>query len=351
MNSPSDDLERLAPGEAVELYLEGRRDELSDATVEAHDYRLRAFVAWCVENDVDDLRQLDGRDLYRYRIWRRDGGYSDQELRTVTLRGDMQTVRVFLRFCGSIGAVPEELHERVAVPMATGEDVSESTLQPDRAVAILEYLDRYEYASRRHVVLLLLWHTGCRTGELRALDVDDVDLHGDRPEGQGPALKFAHRPGTGTPLKNRQRGERWNAIAPSVAAALEDWMADQRPRVVDEHGREPLVTTDQGRIARSTVRDTLYRVTRPCWRGAGCPHGKDPDTCEWTSYARMSRCPSSRSPHDVRSGRATAYRLDDVPRAIVGDRLDMSDEMLEKHYDRRSARRRAEQRRGYLSDS
>jgi hypothetical protein len=59
--------------------------------------------------------------------------------------------------------------------------------------------------------------------------------------------------------------------------------------------------------------------------------------------------PSSRSPHDVRSGRVTAYRLGDVPRIVVSDRMDASEKILDKHYGCRSERQRAEQRRDHLS--
>lgn len=198
--------------------------------------------------------------------------------------------------------------------------------------------------------MLMLWHTGCRVGELRALDLEDLDLDGDRPNADGPAVHFLHRPETDTPLKNQEKGERWNTVSPFVAAVLEDWIDGPRPDVTDEHGREPLVTTDQGRIARSTMRDAIYRVTRPCWYGKECPHDRDPSTCEATNYKSMSTCPSARSPHDVRSGRVTAYRLADVPRQIVSDRMNAAEPILDKHYDRRSERQKAEQRRDRLPD-
>jgi len=40
-----------------------------------------------------------------------------------------------------------------------------------------------------------------------------------------------------------------------------------------------------------------------------------------------------------------------VPRRIVSDRLNASESILDEHYDRRSAREKAEQRRDYLPDS
>jgi integrase len=343
----TDDLESLHPAEAVELYQEAR-DDVTEDTMEGQQYRLRAFVAWCDEEGITNLNTLGGRDLYRYRVWRREGGYSGQELKTVSLRGDLGTLRAFLRFCAEIDAVPSDLYEQVPLPsVASSDDVSDSTLEVDRAVEIVDHLDTYEYASRRHIIVLLLWHTGCRTGGLRALDVGDLDLDGDRPRGDGPALHFVHRPPS-TPLKNKEKGERWNAISGHVAQVLADYISGGRIEATDENGRQPLVTTEHGRVSPSAIRDTIYCVTRPCWRGESCPHDRDPETCEATDYSKMSRCPSARSPHDVRSGRVTAFRRQDVDRTLVSDRMDTSGEILEKHYDRRSERQKAAQRRRFF---
>lgn len=341
------DLEPISPKEAVDLYLEAR-DDAAENTMEAQDYRLRAFITWCDEEGIANLNELSGRDLYAYRVWRREGGYNGEELATVTLRGDLATMRAFLRFCGEIDAVPEELYDQVPLPSTDGVDVSDSTLDPDRAIEIVNWLERFEYASRRHISVLLLWHTGCRTGELRALDLGDLDLDGDRPGADGPAVHFVHRPDTDTPLKNKEKGERWNAISGHVAQTIQDYIDGRRKDVVDDHGREPLLTTRYGRVAAGTVRDTLYRVTRPCWRGEPCPHDYDPETCEYNNHAKMSMCPSARSPHDVRSGRVTAHRLADEDRSLVSDRLNASEEILDKHYDRRSERQKAEQRRDFF---
>jgi integrase len=327
------------------MYLDGRQDELSARTLQGHKYRLEAFLQWCDEEDIENLNELSGRDLYAYRIWRREGhGEDREEISLVTLRGQLATLRAFLRFASEVDAVPEGLREKLPLPsISGGDDVSDTTLEPERAEAILDYIERYEYASRRHVMLLLLWHTGARAGAIRGLNRCDVELHGD-----SPGVEFVHRPEEDCPLKNKERGERWNAISQRVARVLRDYVDGPRNDVVDDYGREPLLTTQCGRPTVSTLRDTLYAATRPCWRGAECPHDRDPEDCEATYYKRASKCPSSRSPHDVRSGRVTAYRLKDVPRRVVSDRLDASDDVLDKHYDRRSEREKAEQRRDYL---
>ncbi|UWG47023.1 XerD/XerC family integrase [Halanaeroarchaeum sp. HSR-CO] len=342
-----DGLEPLAPETGLRMYIEGRRDELSPETLQSHEYRLEAFVQWCEEYGIESLDDLSGRDLYEYRIWRREGdGEGRDPIKTVTLRGQLATLRSFLRFAADINAVPEALREKVPLPtVSAAEDVSDSTLDPARANKILDYLERYEYASFRHTLMLLMFHTGARAGALRGLDLRDLDLDEEQP-----GVQFVHRPELDQPLKNKVKSERWNAISPRVARIVQDYIDGPRNDHVDEHGHEPLFTTSVGRPVVSTIRDRLYSITRPCWMGKECPHDRDPDECEATYYKSASTCPSSRSPHDVRSGRVTAYRRDDVPRRIVSDRLDASGDILDRHYDRRSAREKSEQRRDYLPD-
>jgi integrase len=348
----SDDLESIHPQEAVDMYLEAKRGDLTEATLQGQKYRLAAFTDWCLEEGIKDLNELSGRDLYGYRIWRREGnGDGRDPVKPVTLRGQLATARSFLRFCGEIEAVPKDLHDKVQLPvLSSGADVSDTTLSPDRTMEILDYLGRYQYASRDHVVVLLLWRTGCRIGGLQGLDLRDLDLDADHSAIEGPAVHFVHRPETETPLKNKEKGNRWNRIGEYVAEVLRDYIDGPRDNVTDEHGREPLITTSHGRPAKTTVRDTLYRVTRPCWRNEGCPHDRSIADCESTDLQHASKCPSSRSPHDLRSGRVTYYRREDVPRRVVKDRLNASEDILDKHYDRRSGRERSEQRSEYLPD-
>lgn len=153
-----------------------------------------------------------------------------------------------------------------------------------------------------------------------------------------------------TPLKNGEPAERYVAIKPDTVDLLDDWIAENRPEVTDSNGREPLITTAQGRVSRACVRDTMYRITRPCHYGEECPHSREPEDCEAVigRQKSASKCPSSRSPHPVRRGSITRHLSDDVPEKVVSDRCDVSQEVLEKHYDQRSEERKVEQRREYL---
>lgn len=349
---PVTDLDPIPPEQAVKMFHEAMRDEHAKSTRRSEKHRLKAFLQFCDEHGINELNEPSGRDLYLYRTWRREGnGDGRDPIKRVTLKGQLASLRRFLRFAANIDAVPAELYEQVTLPtMSSGEDVSNSTLEADRALEILDYLEHAQPGSRDHIIVLLLWKTGARTGAVRGLDLRDLDLEGTHPRVNGPAIQFVHRPDTETPLKNQKKGTRWNRISEKTAHFLADYIEYHRPDVTDEHGREPLITTEYGRPAGNTLRTTLYRVTRPCWRGEACPHDRDIETCDATHLDHASKCPSARSPHDLRSGRVTYYRREDVPRRVVKDRLNASEDILDRHYDRRSNREQAEQRSDHLPD-
>jgi hypothetical protein len=77
-------------------------------------------------------------------------------------------------------------------------------------------------------------------------------------------------------------------------------------------------------------------VTAPCFRGEQCPDcADDPDL----------PCPEAVNTHAIRRGSITHFLTEDIPIQIVGDRMDVSREVLEEHYDNRSEEIKLEQRR------
>ena len=207
----------------------------------------------------------------------------------------LDTLRIFIRWLKSIDGVEQDLHVKVRSPnITTDQNTREVMLD---AEPMLEYLERYEYASRRHVTVLLLWHTIMRIGTAHALDVEDYD-----PEGQ--CLEIRHRPDTGMPIKNQWKGQRTIALSGEVCLVLDDWLRDRRPDVTDDHGRRPLLATSHGRLSKSTLRKYCYQCTRPCVYGDGCPHDRDPEECEATDHGTAGKCPSSVSLNAFRRGRS-----------------------------------------------
>jgi len=333
-------LEALAPDRALELYLADRENSVTQSTLYAHRSRLGHFVRWCDEQGIENLNALSGRQLHEYRIWRR----MDGDLSPVTEKTQMDTLRVFINWAETVDAVEENLHTKVLSPtLSDGENVREVMLDPERAQHVLTHLRQYEYASRPHVALMLMWHTMLRVGGVHALDCSDYN-----PSEQ--SLEVVHRPKTGTPLKNAEKGERFIALSGDICEVLDAWLEQRRPVVTDEYGREPLVATPQGRAHRNTLRRDCYAWTRPCVVGAECPHGREIDECEATDYDQASTCPSTVSPHALRRGGITHALSEEWPMKAVGDRANVSEEVLEKHYDNRTAQEKMEQRRQYLDN-
>lgn len=333
-------LEPLEPERGLELYLADRENNVTDATIYSHRSRLGHLVRWCDEQDITNLNELTGRLLHEYRIWRRMEG----DLAPATEKTQMDTVRVFIKWLETIDAVEPDLHTKVRSPTLSGKDnVRDEMLDAKRAQRILNYLEKYEYASRPHVALTLMWHTMMRVGEIHGLDVEDYD-----PATQ--SLEVRHRPETGTTLKNQDNGERFVALADHVCELLDDWIEQTRPAVEDQDGREPLVSTPDGRAHTTTLRGDCYRFTRPCVVTGECPHNREIDECDARSYDQASTCPSVKSPHALRRGGITHALSNDWPMKAVGDRANVSENVLSRHYDSRSEEEKMEQRRDYLDD-
>ena len=332
-------LEPIEPETAVELYLEDRESELSKRSQYGHKSRLGHFTRWCNEQEITNMNELSGRDLHRFRLWRR----ADGDLAPISEKTQMDTLRVFTRWAATIDAVPADLHAKVVSPSMSNEDETKDVMvDADVAEEILDYLSSYEYASVRHVCFLLMWRALLRRGAIRTLDVGDYNP-------QEMSLEVEHRPDTDTPIKNKQRGERFIALNDEVCAVLDDWLADQRPDVEDEHGRDPLLATSQGRLHVTTIQNYVYSVTTPCLVTDDCPHNREIEECEAAGVRTgASKCPSSRSPHAVRRGAITHWLSSGVPEPIVGARANVSSDVLDKHYDKRTERKKMEQRRKYL---
>jgi site-specific recombinase XerD len=333
------ELEPISPAEAKQMYLEQRRQEVSESTIQAHHYRLKHFVRWCEgEGNIENLNTLSGRDLQRYKLWRReDGG-----LNNVTMVTQLSTLRVFLKWCEKVDAVEPETFDKILMPsLAKNEDRRTAILDEEAAHELIKYLRKFEFSTRIHALVELLWHTGMRIGAAHSIDVEDYD-----PEEQ--FIEVRHRPEQGTRLKNKEDGERYVSLSAQVCDALDAYLEYTRIEVEDDHGRNPLFTSQYGRVAKSSLRDSLYRASRPCKYTNQCPHDRDLDSCEALEDNKASKCPSSVSPHAVRRGAITHHLSQDVPDKVVGDRMNVSLDVLEKHYDRRSEEEKADQRRDYL---
>lgn len=328
----------LTFAEAVERYRKARAPDVAPTTQANLEYRLNKFLDWVAESEYQDTGEITGRLVDDY--------VQDlhEELSAVTVKNHLTTVRDLVDYCERIEASPDGVARRVDIPtLALHEEVDDTVLEADRARSVIDYLERFEYASLRHVTVLLLWHTGMRRGSIHSLDVGDYSS-------EGRWLQLRHRPSEGTTLKNKRKGEREINLHPDVCDVLDDYLAQTRPDVTDAHGREPLLATASGRVEASTIQRQVYTATRPCHYTNECPVGREMETCEATAHNKASQCPDSVSPHAIRRGRITHELLEGKPKEYASARMNVSTEVLEDHYDARTQRETRMQRREFLDD-
>ncbi len=337
----------FTPREAVRRYLRRREADSTEGSLHGWEYRLKLWVEWCESvgiETVSELRPFDMDEYYEIRA---------SDVAPATLEGEMWTLTKLAEFLEDLGAAEDGLADAVRIPDLDPEDRSNDTkLHTNDAVALLEFYRNSEtkYGTRAHAFLELAWFTGARQGGLRALDLRDTEL------GENPYVDFRHRPDTGTPLKNKLGGERPVALKRETADVVREYLRNYRYDVHDDHGRQPLLASAQGRPGKNTLRVWSYLATLPCRYGP-CPHGKERETCEFTEYAHASKCPSSRSPHQIRTGTVTWLLNRGWPPEDVAERVNATVKTIEQHYDkadpeqrRRRLRDRMEKRRRSLVD-
>ena len=346
------DLEPISPEESWKLYIDDRvgDEKWSYDTKLTNEQGRDIFLDWTDEYGLENMNNLSGRDLLRFKNWRKS-----QDITTISLNGNLAVLRPFLKFAEKIDGVQEDLHEDIPFPEVSEDDeVRNNAPPPDVVTKIGEWLDTYHYASRQHTEFSLIGEVGIRSGAARG--IDELDHY--------PAqrmIQLRHRPADdpderGTPLKNGTDSQRNINISKELNQLILDYRNNpERPEGTDRYGRKPLFTSvdssgNVNRISINRIRDDFYKLSRPCVYANNCPEERDVEACEATKNRFASKCPANTSPHPLRSY-AIMRQLDEgVPKGTLSDRVDVSVPTLEKHYDHRSEERQREARLNVLAE-
>jgi len=325
----------MTPRSVADAFVSKRESDSTEETVGSYRRRLDQFCTWCEqESCLLNLNDLRGRHLQEYWEWRRP------DLGDTAMKNEFGTIKKFLEFGVAVEAVEPfmpDVAQQLKPTLSKSEEASSVRIETQRAERILSHLEKFEYATRNHVIMMLTWSTAARISGLRSVDVDDIRHDLD-------SIEFKHRPDQGTGLKNKTKSNRHNSLTDRELEILEDYTRVHRERKTDEYGREPLLTTNQGRISKSYLRMLVYRLTHPCIY-TDCPHERDPDDCEALEHGHESLCPSAVSPHAVRTGAITRMRNEGAPIHMVAERVDATPETLRAHYDYSDDENRMQHRR------
>lgn len=309
--------------EAVELFIRRKRPEWKGSSERAYRRDLGDFEDYAAEREIETTD-----DLTRWNI----GGFTDyllaQDYARVTVAGRQKKAKTWLKFLESQGILSLGMHLAIdTLSLDEREETSDEKLAPGDARTLLAfYRDSNVWrATRRHAILEVFWHVGCRLSGLRALDLRDYDSEtGD--------LRFRNRPETGTRLKRGQQHERNATLSETPNEILSRYVSYERSDVRDEHGRKPLFPSREGRASDSGIRAWMYLGTQPCV-AQECPHGKERETCEYVSRDAASKCPSSRPPHPIRRGSITWQRNIGFDEDTVASRAASTPEVIRRFYD------------------
>lgn len=321
--------------ELYNQFLSRRRDR-SPNTIPQYKRTIPRFVDFAKRNGVTTPSEISTKLLDQYVDVLQDAHDADATILTHT-----KNIRGWLRWLNKRGHCPETVYRILDKDeLGLEPNVRDEALPADAATEILGKLRQQRRGSRMHTLLELLWNGGFRIGGLHSLDVQDFF-----PERN--VIELRNRPEQGTRLKNGSQdhgrggdGERDVLIADPVSVALSLYIQYERPDITDDHGRDPLFTTQYGRAARSTLRRAIYEATSCRWHTL-----KDEEIeCDGDCDPDSDVCPCSYYPHAIRRGAIVNQLSGGLNCDKASERFDVSIPILKKHYDPRSKRRRLEDR-------
>lgn len=336
-----DPAEVTPPRKARQEFLQHKQETQKESTARAYKYPTRSFVEYIESEGVHATGEIAQRHV---------SGWMDQRrknVKPVTVHNNAKHLRVFLKWMAQRELIEWGIHERMEIPtIPEGGDVNDSVLREDHAQTTLEHVGTFDYGTVYHALFHTMWHTGCRISGAISLDLDDF-----KQDSEDTTLQFRNRKSTGTPLKNGDKSERNVTVSESLSQVLRDYTASRRLRKKDDHGRDPLFTVPGGRLSRQRAYKNIVAITRPCVTGEKCPHNREIDDCEAAQRKQKApSCPSSVSLHPVRKGAITNHINEGWPKEVLSERVDVSVEVLEKHYDFRRNERKRKSRKKYLHE-
>lgn len=310
--------------EIIDLFLAVNRQDWSGGTPRTYKTSLAKFSDYLQQADVRYVGDLDRNIAGNYVRWLTSEGYSKPTINNYS--GDASRL---LEELDRQGLVPPGIQVAIDPPTLDDEEASsDNMLAPDIVQNLLQYYrnDDRAYGTRAHALLEVIWDVMCRRLGVIALDVRDYDPD----EG---TLTFRHRPDTGTRLKDGKNHERMVKLSGTVNEVLDYYRRCERHQVRDEHGRQPLFASRQGRPSKGTVTSWCYQLTQPCV-AVDCPHGEHPPDCDYRQRDQASKCPTSEGPHAIRRGAITWWRNMGASKEWVAHRAASTPRVIMRYYDK-----------------
>lgn len=229
MSAPSAiDLETLSessPSELIDLFLAEWEADKAPSTYYNNKGHMDQFREWLADNRMDHIEDLDGKAPLQYKIHLK----SDDSKNRTTVGNHFSTLRTFFKWSARYDFTDSALTDAMESPDFNKHGAARERMIPfDHAKDLLDYLKKFKYTTKDHIMVAIMCHTGCRRWAMCGLDLDDYSPVRERDSGQYGLFRFHYRPDTGTPLKNDEGGEREVMIWPHFREIIEDYIDTHR---------------------------------------------------------------------------------------------------------------------------
>ncbi len=160
----------MSPQEAakIEMFL-GSLQHLSEHTRKSYQRDLAVLLKYANEQDVQNWRELDGRQVRSFVAWRHRQGIGGR-----SLQRNLSAARAFYRYLIREGIAQHNPADGVRAPKSPKK--LPKLLDVDQAAQLVEIDAQDPLAIRDKAILELMYSSGLRLSELVMLNLDSLDL-------------------------------------------------------------------------------------------------------------------------------------------------------------------------------
>jgi|GEM_PF-3186712 len=349
-----------------------RADNKAESSTQPYRSAWKQFSEWMAEQGYSYVSDLSSNFPGRHDDW--IVAHDEYNKTKLSRSQHLSRIRTIVQHAMSRGWIhpnripDDETWDEVKPDVTNSEKIRSDPLPPEKGERIMKWLRNNKFASRSHIIWLLLFRYGFRVSAIQALDYDDVVLvepdNWPNERNFNPHLRLKDRPelgpdnDPGLPLKNKREelaGRRVQLQSEHVdifrhyinngtnTGAISDRREHQEP---DRYGLFGLLTGEHNaRLSKRTIRERTHWLTCPTTYSVndcqcdGCQSFRSENGCQPYPSKVNKHCNNTSSPHQVRHGSITSL-LDDNDHSTVAHVVGTSPDTLRNVYDRADEYRR-----------
>lgn len=163
---------------AIQDFIEDREfKNLSPATIITYQNTFRNFKEWCGENEIIDVTEITERTIKKYLLYCK----KERENKPTSINHKIRNLRMLFNYMEETGIIKKDKNPMTKIKTIK-EDVKIEVFSDYHIRQMLNYYrrirtrDKTFWAYRDYTMIVVLYGTGIRLGELASLEWRNVDL-------------------------------------------------------------------------------------------------------------------------------------------------------------------------------